>query len=664
MRNSKAIQSSKSLRIALLLFAAMLAVVILVFPSIVEVSAEVTGAGIYQITNEYVENNYSSYGTFYLRSENGSVALSTYTYGNNLDNLYRYWYFDYQGNNQYLIRNMGDYSKALSVSGGDAVLTSVSSATKWILQESNYGGYQLLCESNTANDLLSVLSAPVEIANPVHHTVDVCVGAVADMAFDSWNIEPVNINGLYFQKTSDGKLYNTFHQTRSIDTGSLSLSSMGYTIKAISSANGLITPSSVTWTSSNASVATVNSGGTVTFVGGGRTTITASTMVNSISQSISYTLDVKVLNDGTYFLRNIESGLYADMEGTTVSSGVPVEKWTFDGSDSEKWNFTHLGANVYTITIGSNSSYYMGVASGAVNDEPGIVLYTGTVTDRMKWKVERGNAGYKIVSYLNSGYVLAVDTDGTSPGENLILGDWRDNTSYKDEWNLYGIKTTVNLDLIYDNAYLSRYSNAVSRLNGELLKLQEKYVTEFGVMVECDGPHKFDSYADTSCSASWDQKCSHGTCANSWEDDIQAYHHKNIHNIMWRIPFPNITQTFRVAYIGHSTCMKGYHSGEVACLGLTYPYYGLLSVTNFSSVANEAKTLIHEFGHLYNAPDHSGLGDTPTTAEIIQLTGNTGFNQSCIYGEDKDVESVINNLTICDGCRSFIESNVNNFNHG
>ena len=46
MRNPTTIRLSEKCRIALLLFAAMLAVVILVFPSTVEVSAEVTGAGI------------------------------------------------------------------------------------------------------------------------------------------------------------------------------------------------------------------------------------------------------------------------------------------------------------------------------------------------------------------------------------------------------------------------------------------------------------------------------------------------------------------------------------------------------------------------------------------------------------------------------------------
>jgi disulfide oxidoreductase YuzD len=264
-------------------------------------SAEpVLSNGIYQLTNVYVASIHSSYGTFYLRGENGTVELSTNTYGDTLDNLYRYWYFDYQGNNQYLIRNMGEYSKALSVSGGDAVLTSASSASLWTLSASSYGGYQLRCASNTSNDLLSAITSPVPQppppTNPSYHynTVDVSVGAVADMAFDSWNISPVGINGLYFQKTSNGKLYDTFSKTYHINNSSVSLSSMGYSVKAISSVSGLITPYSVSWTSSNSSVATVNSSGTVTLRGSGQTTITASATVNGTTKSASYTLNVEI----------------------------------------------------------------------------------------------------------------------------------------------------------------------------------------------------------------------------------------------------------------------------------------------------------------------------------------------------------------------------------
>ena len=617
----------------------MLAVVILVFPSTVEVSAEVTGGaisdGVYQITNVYVEGAYGSYDTFYLRNENGSVKLSTCAYGDAVDNLYSYWYFEHQGGNEYLIRNMGDYSKTLSVSGSDAVLTSSFSPSLWNLSASaNYGdSYQLLCASNTDSDLLSVTSTPEgqvhsNFPSYYYYTVDVCVGSVANMAIDSWNLIPAasSFDRLCFQKTSSGKIYDTFNKTYHIDSSSATLASMGYTVKAISSANGITTPSSITWSSSNSSVATVNSSGKVTFANGGQTTITATAMVNGVQKSASYTLEIKVLYDGTYFLRNIESGLYADMEGTTVSSGVPIEKWTFDGSDSEKWNFTHLGANVYTITLGSHSSYYMGVASGAVNSEPGIVLYTGTVTDRMKWKVERGNAGYKIVSYLNSGYVLAVKTAENDPGENLILGDWVDNTSYKDEWVIGDVANYAHIT----NAARIYYDTACTKTPQELSQIYQAaaagFLNEFHIRFNLTGVY-YSSNLDLSsaCHTTTLNSICNNECAP--EANCNTTHHRSAYRLTDLLT-SNSYYTYRL--VGYAVC----------------------------SYKNGSHNEIVGAGDLNGKDSATSMLSTPSLVTSIQheLTHNLGGDHDCTPGQDCVLNGGILNRW-CDACRTAIKNN-------
>jgi hypothetical protein len=97
MRNPTHVRLSTKRQIALLLFVTMLSMVLQVFPSSLAVSAEpiadtvtenmdqpiaeeaaaVSGGiiadGIYRLTNKYVKENYSSYGTFYLRGENNTV---------------------------------------------------------------------------------------------------------------------------------------------------------------------------------------------------------------------------------------------------------------------------------------------------------------------------------------------------------------------------------------------------------------------------------------------------------------------------------------------------------------------------------------------------------------------------------------------------------------
>lgn len=340
-----------------------------------------------------------------------------------------------------------------------------------------------------------------------------------------------------------------------------------------------------------------------------------------------------------------------------------VQQEIFDGANTQRWVVTHVGNEVYTIQSAQNTNYYLGVAGNSTTNGANVVLRTGTVTNGMKWRIAKGVQGYKLVSCLSSSRVLKA-TDSTV-ASNLVSGTYTADTDYRDEWEMYRIDTTVNLDLMYDNAYLSRYPSAVSRLNGELLKLQEKFVSEFGIWIACSGPHKFDSYADVACSAPWNQECGHGECTNSTWSALQTHHHKNIYNIMLRITPPDMTQTFRMAYIGHITCsVKKDENHRGAYLGLTFPSKGLISITNFGFLASEIKTMVHEFGHLYGAPDHYNIGDVQSTEEIVKKTGNYGFNENCIYGENKEHAAVLSNLTICDGCRSVIQQNSNDYNHG
>ena len=130
-----------------------------------------------------------------------------------------------------------------------------------------------------------------------------------------------------------------------------------------------------------------------------------------------------------------------------MSNGTKVEQQTFDGANTQKWIFTHIGSNVYTIRSTKNNSYYLGIQNDSTADETPIALRTGTVTNGMKWKVEKANQGYKIVSYSDPTMVLCTGTASATAGTNLKLSDFQSgNDSYQDEWDiepyqvvLYGI---------------------------------------------------------------------------------------------------------------------------------------------------------------------------------------------------------------------------------
>lgn len=221
----------------------------------------------------------------------------------------------------------------------------------------------------------------------------------------------------------------------------------------------------------------------------------------------------------------------------------------------------------------------------------------------------------------------------------------------------------ANIDVLYDGAYISRFTNAPTRINDSFVTVKEKYLNDWGILLNNSTPTQFASYADNNCTA-FNEVCPHGEnddCKNSWiylfygwHAFLENLHHKNIDNIMLRIPFPDTSSTLRVAFIGHVTCSKDGETHGEGYAGLAYSEIGLVSVTNFSSAFQETRTTAHEIGHLFASNlDHYG-GSTPSTDP------NKGQSSECIYGEDR---WELTELTTCTYCTDRIGAQATKYNH-
>ena len=625
--------------------------------------------GIYVMSNVNYGDNYPTYGTYYLQAKGTDVRISTEVYNDSATyDQYRYWKFEYLGNNEYAIRSWANTNRVLSkpTSAPEVMLatfaegSSIPNEARWIISSTTTATPSYIIKNKT--DSAKSLCPPL-LTEPTHAQSDYVYAYYyayttptflpsENMQFEFWTIVP----GIVIKNKETPNKYYSINTACALDKGTVTLDDLGYELVTC------VQPSSIVWSSSNTSVATVSSG-TITLIEYGSAIITATITVNSVAYSVKCTLQVVPIENGVYFLRNLQTGMYADIENNSLTVNNEIEQQTFDGASTQKWKFVyHSEGNVYTIRSESNNSYYLGLQNDSTATSTNIVLRNAPVTSGMKWRVTKGNQGYKISAYGNSSRV--VYTDSFVEGENLTLATWTNDTNYQDEWGLHRIDYTINLDVKYDNAYLNRYPDAIDRLNGEIRVLQQKYLLEFGIWVNCSAPNIFESYADAYCSAPWNQKCTHGFCCNSTTQLLQSYHHKNIYNILLRVDRPVITQTFRMVYIGHLTCTESdNHDYDTGYYGLAYPSLGLMSITNFVSISSEIKTMIHELGHMYGAPDHSGIGDDPTTGQIENDRKDYRFDRGCIYGEDKEKLYVLNSLTICDGCKAEIESNRSKFNH-
>ena len=377
--------------------------------------------------------------------------------------------------------------------------------------------------------------------------------------------------------------------------------------------------------------------------------------------------------EGNYFLKGAHSFRYVAAQSDIVQLLHEFQMWKVE----------HVENGFYKILFESTNLSL--TSPSTINTDITCTTYNGSTYQQWQF-IEQTDGTYKISPRFNSQYYLSAGA--LSPSNNSMdLVVRTDQIDARDEWFLLRANSDspkqINAEIIYDFGYSERYSDAVNRINSELVELQKKYLEAFDIFVNCSSPSSFFSYGD-ACGTNPTQGCTHlctddcqstshsDECGNSCEDSefnptltLGELHHKNTTNMVLRIPFPDTSNTFKVAFLGHDHCDIGIviSSSHVKNFrnGIAYTSLGLCAVMNYENQVEETKTLIHEFGHLLGAPDHYSVG-CPSTDALNQVSPDT-HNEFCIYGEKRGQDIVSSNYLICEGCQAYIMATVDNYDH-
>ena len=397
--------------------------------------------GVYYIQNKYSNKVADVYNnqvqTYTVVSQ---ITLKSLSEENIDEAVNQLWKIKYIGGGSYSIRPLhclymvlvaDGYVKAFNTGSVSDTTANVPMDGEWKITRTSNG--MKIFASHVTNGTLSI---------GLNTTANVSLEAEADTGatYQRWNLQRVTTtiscgrlydlktNRYYKTQTSEVVRYVAPQESRTLSENDL----LGVACRSSNNTQSL------QWRSSNTNIATVNSStGEVTGVSAGTVNI------YSNNYSFGYTLVVTEMPNGTYFLRNKQSGYFADIEGPTMAAGTTIHQWSFHGGNSQKWILTHMGDGYYTIrSNNSSSAYYMGVINDSTGLDVDVVLRTGSITDGMKWKFTKtANGAYKVIPKIGEpmGYTLATTTSNAENGYKLIQGAYIDNNSYRDEWELYDV---------------------------------------------------------------------------------------------------------------------------------------------------------------------------------------------------------------------------------
>lgn len=139
----------------------------------------------------------------------------------------------------------------------------------------------------------------------------------------------------------------------------------------------------------------------------------------------------RTIPDGTYRVICRRSNKSLDVLNGGIANGTDAVHWSWNGSSSQKWTFTHVGNGQYQAT-GLASGKLLEVTSASTADAAIVQIQSSINHPCQRWTVvPTGNGTFKILN-ANSGKGLDVNGGSTADGAAII--QWPYTGSTNQQW--------------------------------------------------------------------------------------------------------------------------------------------------------------------------------------------------------------------------------------
>ncbi len=419
---------------------------------------------------------------------------------------------------------------------------------------------------------------------------------------------------------------------------------MGYMLKADINPTG----KTITWTSSNPIVASVNIKGFVTARRAGTTTITASFVDDDgVTHSDSCIVYVTI-PDGVYYLKN--SGRYLALEDNSGVAGSDVLLSTKQTADPNRqmqfWCIRHLGGGRYVIRSFLNNVMGLCYRNSRVTIQSATMYdAASSVPQDCQWSIVYGNGGYNI----RKNIVGTTALNKVSGGYSLGCSAYIETAPSRFNWSFERVCEPVDGRFVltsvnYYDSSVAGNSAIIGHISGANAFAESVYSNYFGVDLYMDGfPSQFATVAD-DCTRAVNVSCLDSTCGS----DCRLEHHKNIHSIsdqLYNAPREyNHIYTLWANREEDTYCMEenGVHT-ELDSLALVCnkrPVIQFLAIYGYNEaqLVQMSVVLVHEMAHcfgmndVYDTENHDVTGETICAMEYYDSQTADEFYWEVLYG--------------------------------
>lgn len=126
------------------------------------------------------------------------------------------------------------------------------------------------------------------------------------------------------------------------------------------------------------------------------------------------------------------SGKSAEIAGASTANGAKLTQWDATNGNNQKFKFTKVGANTYTINVQHSNKCLDATANCVAGSK--VVQNTCDGTNSQKWTIEDAGSGFYFIKSVSSGLYFDVSGASTANGAEIIL--WHKHSGTNQQWTI------------------------------------------------------------------------------------------------------------------------------------------------------------------------------------------------------------------------------------
>ncbi|MDY5576489.1 MAG: RICIN domain-containing protein [Lachnospiraceae bacterium] len=194
----------------------------------------------------------------------------------------------------------------------------------------------------------------------------------------------------------------------------------------------------------------------MTFTAVGSNNICIWGSMGTATSSVSYT--ETTVSDGTYYIRNVNSGKYLDVANGSAENGANVQQWSYNGCDAQKFQIKSDGNGYYYILTGaSRYTKCVDIDSGASANGTNVLQWEYWGGDMQKYKIAKNSDGSISFMTKASGCKSALDIYNMSSDDGANANQWEYWGGSGQSWVLESALESAN---ITEGAYYIKNVNS------------------------------------------------------------------------------------------------------------------------------------------------------------------------------------------------------------